>query len=566
MNHIKRMALCFLVLIALPLVVAAENLSREFTVSENYLVIPIENGARRCLLTLTVDGREVLRYGTEVATSPEKVDWYAFFTIERYKGKPAVVAVTQATKAGFELVCQADRVPGSDRWYTEALRPQFHFSQKVGWNNDPNGMVYLDGEWHLFFQHNPVGIRHGNMTWGHAVSKDLVHWEQLPNALFPGTMAKGSCYSGSATVDVKNTAGWKTGENDVLVAFVTDTSTGESVAYSNDRGRTFTWYEGNPVVKHQGRDPKVIWYAYDKDDTPLNPESRKLGGHWVMVVFDVTPGVPANFAFYTSTDLKEWTEQSHLPGYHECPEIFALPVDGDERNTRWVVFDAHSTYALGDFDGKVFTPAHEGKHRVHHGSYYAAQTFSNPPDGRRIQMGWARIELPNMPFNQAFSVPTRLTLHTTEDGIRMFAYPIKELEKLRKANAKTVKNRKLTAGAPALEFDADDQHYDIVVTLKRGSASRAVLRYGAESTTYDFTRQQLDGLPLRLKDNTVAFRVLVDRPIREIVGGDGACYKTAGRRDAGKPLGKISLTAEGGDLTVESLEVYEMKSVWKKTR
>ena len=159
--------------------------------------LPIQNGARRCLLTRTVDGGEGLRDGTEVATGSDKVDRHAFFTIERYKGRPAAVAFTQVTEAGLELVGQADRVPGADKRYTEAPRPQFHFSQEAGWSNDPNAMVYLDGAWHLLLPHNPVGIRHGNMTWGHAVSRDRVHWEQLPNAVFPGTMVKGSCYSGS---------------------------------------------------------------------------------------------------------------------------------------------------------------------------------------------------------------------------------------------------------------------------------------------------------------------------------------------------------------------------------
>jgi hypothetical protein len=230
--------------------------SKEFTVDKKYLIIPIRNGKNNCTLTLEIDGKAVRRYGMRLATGPDDVDWWAFFTIESYKGKSAVVSANQATEEGFALVKQADVVPGSDTWYTEELRPQFHFSQKVGWNNDPNGMVYHRGEWHLYFQHNPVGWGWGNMTWGHAVSRDLVHWEQLPNALFPGTMARGACFSGSATVDKMNTSGW--GPN-TLVAFLTDTGAGEAVAHSKDNGRTFTWYEGNPVVRHKGRDPKVIW-------------------------------------------------------------------------------------------------------------------------------------------------------------------------------------------------------------------------------------------------------------------------------------------------------------------
>jgi len=364
------------------------NFSKEMTIQKKYLVIPIRNGAKGCSLELDVSGKKVRRYDTELAPDANSVDFWAYFTIESYKGQPAVVSAGGATEEGFSLIRQSDEIPGEDKFYTEALRPQLRFSQKVGWNNDTNGMVYYDGEWHVYFQHNPVGWKWGNMTWGHAVSTDLIHWEQLPNALFPGTMAKGACFSGSAAMDPNNTSGFQTGKEKVLVAALTDTGAGEAIAYSNDRGRTFTWYDKNPVVKHDGRDPKIIWY--------------EPGRHWVMAVFDQSKEHGQGIAFYTSTDLKNWTEQSHLTGYFECPEIFELPVDpsasddsagtsGDKNNTRWVIFAADAQYAIGKFDGKAFTPEHEGKHRVHYGSYYASQTFSDPPDGRRIQIGWAKI-------------------------------------------------------------------------------------------------------------------------------------------------------------------------------
>ena len=209
------------------------------------------------------------------------------------------------------------------------------------------------------------------------------------------------------TSTCSNTGGWQTGDEKVLVAAFTDTGCGEALAYSNDRGRTWTYYEGNPVIRHRGRDPKLVWYAYDKDDTPIDETAKQLGGHWVIAVYDEKGG--RNVAFYTSSNLKEWTEQSHLMGYFECAELFKLPVDGDKHNTRWVVYAADARYAIGDFDGKTFTPEHEGKHQVHWGNYYASQCFSNPPDGRVVQIGWARVNVPGMPFNQTFSLPTKLT-------------------------------------------------------------------------------------------------------------------------------------------------------------
>jgi fructan beta-fructosidase len=334
-----------------------------------------------------------------------------------------------------------------------------------------------------------------------------------------------------------------------MVLSFTDTGSGESIAYSTDRGKSWTYYEGNPVIKHSGRDPKLIWYA--------------PGKHWVITVYDERAPYGQNISIYTSKDLKQWEYASSIPGYYECAEMFELPVDGNSSNNKWVIFAADAQYAVGHFDGKKFTPEHQGKHQVHWGPYYASQCFSNPPDGRVVQIGWARIDMPGMPFNQTFSLPTNLTLHTTDEGIRMFATPVKELEALRKPKPQTVSNKELAAATSAVEFDAVGQLYDIVVTIKKGTATQAVLRFGDNAVTYDFGTGKLDEMPLKMKDDKVAFRVLVDRPMFEAIGGGGACYKTAARRDMGKALGKISLTAQGGTFTVESLVVYEMISSWK---
>ena len=524
---------------------------KSFTVENKYLIIPIKNGAKKTNLSLFVEGTEVRRYGTELAVGPDDVDWYAYFTIEAYRGKQASVKVARGTEEAFPLIKQADKVPGSEKWYSESLRPQFHFSQAVGWNNDPNGMVYHNGEWHLFFQHNPVGWKWGNMTWGHATSKDLVHWKQHPNKLFPGTMAKGACFSGGATVDKNNTAGWG---KDTLVAFLTDTGAGEAIAYSNDNGRTFTWYEKNPVVKHRGRDPKVIWYAYDDNDKPLNDTAKKLGGHWVMVVYDEHPQHKRNAAFYTSTNLKEWTEQSHLPGYFECTELFELPIDGDKNNTRWVVFAADAKYAIGSFDGKTFKPDHQGKHQVHHGPYYASQTFDNSPDGRKIQIGWARMNFPGMPFNQAFSFPHELTLHKTADGIRMFAKPVKEIEKLHK------KKHNVSGDSLPLSINVSGDLFDVRATFAIGSAKTVGLDIGGNVITYDANARKLNGAAMKPVNGRVSIQVLVDRPMIEICGNDGMVFITGGR---GKKGNVSSIKAFGDGARLVSFEVNELKSIWK---
>jgi fructan beta-fructosidase len=544
---------------------------RSFTVAKRYLVLPIKNGAPQVELTLEVNDEAVRRYSTELATHPDDVDWYAYFTIETYIGSQARVTATLGTTEAFALVQQADVVPGSQRWYGEALRPQFHFSQAVGWNNDPNGMVYLDGEWHLFFQHNPVGWNWGNMTWGHAVSRDLVHWQQLPNVLFPNTMAVSACYSGGGAIDARNTAGWRTGDNEVLVAFLTDTGAGESVAYSNDQGRTFTWYEGNPVVKHQGRDPKVIWYAYDEGESPMSLRAAALGGHWVMAVYDEDEAFGRNIAFYTSVDLKMWTKQSHLPGFYECPELFELPVDGDSTERRWVLYAADAKYVLGQFDGRVFTPGHEDKHQLHWGPFYASQTFENAPDGRRIQMGWLRIDAPGMPFNQGFSFPHELTLRRTGQGVRLFAEPVREIETIYRRSYSQedvlLSDRRSTASL------AKGELFDISATFELREAERVGLNLDGNEVAYDVTRDRLGPAPMLPIDGRITIRALVDRTTIEVNGNEGAVCLTMPRqpRPAGGKIrsvnpdsvfGVIKPFAEGGEARLVKMTVHELDSIW----
>ncbi len=529
---------------------------RAFTVGSRYLVMPIENkGKGGTTIHLFVGDEKVRQYQLHPAPSADKTDWHAYFTIERYKGKEARVVVDAATEEGFALIRQSDTIPGEEEFHKEPHRPQFHFTQKVGWNNDPNGMVYHGGKWHLFFQHNPVALPWGNMTWGHATSPDLVHWQQQPNKLFPKTMARGDCFSGGATVDRRNTAGW--GEN-ALVAFFTDTGCGEAVAYSTDGGGTFTYYEGNPVVKHRGRDPKVIWYAYEKNEPPLDDRAKELGGHWVMVVYDEHPQHGRNAAFYTSTNLREWTEQSHLPGYYECTELFELPVDGDAGETRWVVYAADAKYAVGRFDGKVFKPDHEGKHQVHWGPYYASQTFNSPPDGRRIQMGWLRVNSPG-PYNQHFSFPHRLTLRTTADGIRMFAKPVKEIETLR-AQSHRAEAGGLAAGKP-VSVPVGSDLLDVRLAVEVGDAKTIELALPGRSVKYDVKGGKLDKTPLAAVDGRVSIQVLADRSLTEIVGNDGRVYISGGG-PARTEATEVTVTAHGGDAKLLSLEVHELKSIW----
>ncbi len=533
-----------------------ETFEKTISPSKKYLLFPVNDQGPRSRVILRPEEGAELQF--EMGMGEEgNVDFWGHVALDRYGDKPIDLKVVGATEEGFQSITQADAVPYGSNLYDEPLRPQFHFSQKVGWNNDPNGMCYLDGEYHLFFQHNPFGWKWGNMTWGHAVSTDLIHWKQLENALLPDQ--HGTIFSGTGAVDRHNTAGFKTGEDDVMILAYTYAGRfgypprpyTQAIAYSNDHGRSFVKYEGNPVVPNLSgggdRDPKIFWHE---------PTER-----WVMVLY-LAEG--KRFGLFTSKNLKEWRKVSEMKGFHECPELFELPIDGDEDNRRWVIFGADAQYYIGRFDGREFTPEHEHKYRVHYGQYYASQTFNQTPDGRRIQIGWARITMPEMPFNQTFTVPTRLTLRTTAKGVRMFASPVEELEKLRKPNPEEVVDKELTPESPTIAFHVDDQLFDIEVTVRRGTADKALLRFGENVTTYDFEARKLDEMPMDAEGGKVTFRVLVDRPMYEVVGDEGACFKTSSRRDMGRPIDTISLTSEGGTLLVESMKVHRMTSIWKR--
>ncbi|MCO8122031.1 glycoside hydrolase family 32 protein [Stieleria sp. TO1_6] len=542
---------------------ATRAFDREFIVDQDYLLIPIRNGAAKVKLEVSVNGKAVRRYDTELATDPNQVDWFAFFNLSEFRGQPASLSVSRATEEGFAAIRTSNEVPAMAVGRDEPQRPQLHFSQWVGWINDPNGMVYLDGEWHLYFQHNPVGWAWGNMTWGHAVSTDLVHWEQLPNCLFPGTMAKGACFSGGAVVDKQNTAGWKSGSNDVLVAFLTDTGAGESVVYSNDNGRTFTWYNDNPIVEHKGRDPKVVWFRYREQDTPLDQTASDLGGHWVMAVYDEDDQHGQNTSFHTSTDLKQWTFQSRLAGYFECPELFELAIDGSTDRSKWVTFAADGRYALGSFDGRTFTPSHEGKHQLHYGNFYASQTFENAPDGRRIQIGWLRgVEFKGEAFNQAFSIPNVLTLKTTGAGPRIFAAPVQEIERLR-IKTNTLADQPLPSGKPAA-VPVSGELFDITATFEIGDAKQVGLDIGGNRVVYDVSTGTWNGAKTLPTDDRVSLRVLVDRSLIEIWGNGGEVVISGARNTRGM-VSEIKAFADGGSATLIDLQAHELKSIWKQS-
>ncbi|MGE5193280.1 MAG: glycoside hydrolase family 32 protein, partial [Deltaproteobacteria bacterium] len=487
---------------------------RELLIEKRYLDLPVKTGGRKLRMKFVDDGTTVREFEIELAE--EKPDLWAFADVSRFHGRRLSIEVDRlpAESHALEAIRQADDPHDAGRLYSEPARPRFHFTSRCGWLNDPNGLVYSRGEWHLFYQHNPYGWSWGNMHWGHAVSEDLFHWNELPIALYPQRFGDW-CFSGSAVVDAKNTSRFKTGEDDLLVAAYTSTGRGECIVYSNDSGRTWTEFEGNPVVKHAGRDPKLVWHEPSKS--------------WVMAVYDEFEG-RRMIAFYSSKNLKSWDFQSRIDGFFECPDLFELPLDGKPRERRWVLSAADGKYVLGQFDGREFHPETE-KLQLWHGNFYAAQTYDNAPEGRRIQIGWGQgIEFPGMPFNQQMVIPVELSLRRTSDGPRMFAEPVRELARLH-GKERSWSNVVLVPGENPLA-EVRGELLRIVAELEPGQAESAGFVVRGVPVRYDAGKRQLTckGItaPLEPIDGRVTVEIVADRGSLEIFGGNGRVALSVG--------------------------------------
>ncbi len=442
--------------------------------------------------------------------------------------------------------------------YRETHRPQFHFSAQKNWINDPNGLVYYEGEYHLFFQHNPESVVWNNMTWGHAVSADLVHWKQLEHALLPDEL--GTIFSGSAVVDWHNTSGLQEGGEPPLVALYTSAGAHapdpvpftQSLAYSNDRGRTWTKFADNPVLGHiegANRDPKIVWH--DATD------------QWLMALY--LDG--SRYVLYGSPNLLEWNHlcDLDLPGVSECPDLFELPVDGDLNDTRWVYWGASGGYLLGHFEGTVYVPETEVLHAEQGPNGYAAQTWSDVPsdDGRRLQIAWMRGgKYPAMPFNQQMSFPVELALRSTSEGIRLCRTPVREIERLH-AKAHSEKAVRLAPDAPFIPDVGDllDMRFDLVP----GQAEVVIMRIRGVDVRYDVKARLLSFLDasaqIEICEGRIPLQILVDRTSLELFAHDGqvtmsCCFLPEAAEHV------LSFHAHGGGAQLEGFHAYELNSSW----
>ncbi|MDR0422192.1 MAG: glycoside hydrolase family 32 protein [Proteiniphilum sp.] len=518
--------------------------------TKKYLNIPVSHAVQREVIEIAVEGRKERSF--EIRLAPENPDYWVFCDISTFRGKTLDISFPSPGN-GLSQIYQSDEIAGQDSLYSEENRPQFHFSSRRGWNNDPNGLVYFEGEYHLFYQHNPYEREWGNMHWGHAVSKDLIHWEELPVALYPDE--HGTVFSGSVVIDYPNSAGFNKGNSPAMVALYTADSPDrqvQCVAYSTDRGRTWSKYAHNPVIDSKEkwnskdtRDPKVFWYEPDKK--------------WVMVLNERD-----GHSIYNSTDLKEWTYKSHVTGFWECPELFELPVDNDASDKKWVMYGASGTYMIGSFNGEEFVPE-SGKHYYTSGSGYAGQTFNNIPksDGRRIQISWGRIPSGDMPFNMLMLMPAELTLRTTGKGVRMFGYPVEETNLLTDKSRKWEDLGAEEANRVINEFK-DESLLRIRFTLSLSHATDAGLDLDGQSLlNYDMNFNTVNGIfysPDEMTSMELSADIFIDKTSVEIFIDNGAYSCSFGKKT---PDRKQGFNFRGNNIRIKNLELSTLRSIWK---
>lgn len=565
-----------------------------------YLMLPVQESNDDARIEVLVDGNIDKTVNVRLAKS--KVDYLLPFDLTSYKGHDVQLNVITTQNrsnireakddACWKNLALADTFDTTNR---EKYRPAYHHTPLYGWMNDPNGMFYKDGIWHLYYQWNPYGSKWQNMTWGHSSSKDLVTWEHHPAAIEPNGL--GAVFSGSSVVDTDNTAGF--GENAVVSLY---TSAGvsqiQSLAHSEDGGQTFEIYPGNPVItlESEARDPNMFRDA--------------ANGQWVLAL---AHALDHEMLFFTSPDLKNWTLQSAFgkgigaqDGVWECPDLFKLKVDGTDEE-KWVLvcninpggpFGGSATqYFVGDFDGKTFKADADAEGNIptkwmdYGKDHYATVSWSDAPDNRRVLLGWMSnwqyaAEVPTMQYRSANTLPREAALFKGSDGrIYMSSSPSPELVGLRDKETVRVSNK--SVGRKAREFalpitndgvceillDLDCRKSDSVDIRIANNAGEAVtLIYDASNHTLSFDRRSsgivdfsqdfpaVTVAPTFEVGRTISLRIFIDRSSMEVFGNDGKFVMT-NLVFPTKPYTTLSIAADGGSARIENLKIYSIKEL-----
>lgn len=557
-------------------------------VTEDYLLLPIQDDAPEGKICIVKDNEQK---GTlmNVRLARERVDSYVPFALSAYKGQHISIEIQGVPETA--LCWKELKLSGSfDMANKESFRPVYHHTPAYGWMNDPNGMFYKDGLYHLYFQYNPYGSVWGNMHWGHSTSTDLMHWKFEGCAIVPD--AWGAIFSGSCVVDHENTAGFG---KEAVVAFYTSAKSTpwgdiqmQSMAYSLDNGKTFTKYEGNPILtssEKDFRDPKVFWYA--------------PGKHWVMIL-----AVGQHMEIYSSVNLKEWKKESEfgaMQGAHggvwECPDLVEIPVEGT-REKKWVLIcnlnpggpfgGSAAQYFVGSFDGKKFvneSPT-QTKWMDWGKDNYATVTWSNAPDGRCIALGWMSNwqyanNVPTRQYRSANTLARDLTLYRERQELYLKSTPSVEVKKARGKKV-SIPSFKVSEKHEIVNlFEEKQGAYEVEIVIQNAGASKIAfcllndkgekvsMYYDlnrkqfvmdrSESGTVDFSKDfpAVTVAPVNV-DKELTLRLFVDRSSIEAFGEDGKFVMT-NLVFPSQPYVKMCFEADKNGYAVKSLNVYKLQ-------
>ena len=561
----------------------------QINTNQRYLLLPVEEVMPDVRVSMIVNNKEV--NVADVRLAVNRVDYFVPLDLSAYAGKNILLKFKLGSndpiRGKLSAVC-CKEMKLSDTFDTgnrEKFRPTYHFSPLYGWMNDPNGMVYKDGEYHLFYQYNPYGSKWGNMSWGHAISQDLVNWKHLPVAIAPDAL--GTIFSGSAVVDFDNTAGFGAG---AIIAIYTQNSDRQvqSIAYSTDNGRTFTKYENNPVLTSEARDfrdPKVFWYENTK--------------RWIMVL-----AVGQEMQIFSSPNLKDWTFESRFGegqgahgGVWECPDLFELPVEGTN-DKKWVLlcnlnpgspFGGSATqYFVGSFNGKEFVNEFPSKTKwMDWGKdHYATVTWSDAPDNRRIAIAWMSNwqyanDVPTSQYRSPNSVPRDLSLFTVDGETYLQSAPSPELLALRDASKKrsfkvngtrTIKEMiPGNDGAYEIELTIENQHADVIgFRLYNDKGEEVDMQYDMKEKKFSMDRRKsgevsfnenfpmLTWTAIESGKDELKLRLFVDKSSVEAFG-DGGRFVMTNQVFPSEPYTHIDFYSKGGAYKVDSFVIYKLK-------
>ena len=566
-----------------------------------YLMLPIQDNGEEATLNLLVDGKQEKNFTARLAKN--KVDYMVPLDLSSYRGKHIILNVisnqSRATvreaqgDACWKNIALSDTFDISNR---EKFRPAFHHTPDYGWMNDPNGMVYADSLWHLCYQWNPYGSKWANMTWGHATSRDLIHWERQEPTILPDGL--GMIFSGSSAIDHHNSAGFG---KDAIVTLYTSAAASQmqSLAYSTDGGNTFTKYPGNPVItmETEARDPNMFW-----------DEAHQ---QWVMLL---AHALEKEMLIYTSPDLKQWTLASRFGkgmgaqgGVWECPDLFELPVSGSTGNEKkWALvcnlnpggpFGGSATqYFIGDFDGTTFkadtdtTGTIPTKWMDYGKDHYAAVSWSDAPNNRRTVIGWMSnwqyaAEVPTLQYRSANTLPREMGIFKDTDGqYYLSSTPSPELEALRGGlhhqsrrfslgkSDKTISLPTQNDGICEILLDIEARKGQVLtLTLANKAGERVVLTYDSDKETLAFDRTQsgivnfsqdfpaVTVAPTHRHDGKLSLRIFVDRSSIEVFEKEGRLAMT-NLVFPNSPYTELSLKCSKGKAKISNLKVYSLNT------